>query len=171
MKNKKGFTLSELLVVIAILGLLAAIPFMFMPKLRGEETKAYSQETAGQITANQASQEQAVSESGEGKVNPAPAEEPEKIEDAPQPEMQEEITEEDSKEASQINMAIVIAERCMRDAEKYEYPAVGEERIEDRADKITPAIYYALKALYYQNIALAGQNRAIANLLKEKVGK
>ena len=177
MRNKKGFTfVGVLIVALTIVGLLAAIPLPFMLKLRAEVAKAYSQETAGQITANQSPQEQDVSESGEDEANPAPAAaaEPEEIEEpAPKPEpgTQEEITAEDSKEANKISMALKIAERCMRDAEKYEYPAIGEERIGDRADEITPAVYYALKALYYQNIAFMEQNRAIANLLKKKAGE
>ena len=174
MKNKKAFRLFDITIILAIVGLLAAIPLPFMLKLRAEVAKEYSQETAGQITANQSPQEQVVPESGEDNVNPAPAAEPEEIEEpAPKPEpgTQEEITAEDSKEANKISMALKIAERCMRDAEKYEYPAIGEERIGDRADEITPAVYYALKALYYQNIAFMEQNRAIANLLKKKAGE
>ena len=173
MRNKKGFTfVGVLIVALTIVGLLAAIPLPFMLKLRAEVAKAYSQETAGQITANQSPQEQVVPESGEDNVNPAPAAEPEEIEEpAPQPETREEITAEDSKEADKISMALKIAERCMRDAEKYEYSAIGEDYTEDRADEITPAVYYALKALYYQNIAFMEQNRAIANLLKKKAGE
>ena len=162
MRNKKGFTfVGVLIVALTIVGLLAAIPLPFMLKPRAEVAKEYSQETAGQITANQSPQEQVVPEFGD-EANPAPQ---------PEPETREEITAEDSKEADKISMALKIAERCMRDAEKYEYPAIGEERIGDRADEITPAVYYALKALYYQNIAFMEQNRAIANLLKKKAGE
>src|SRR3989338_6883256 len=138
MKSKIGLTLVEVLIVLAIFGLFAAIPLPFMLKLRAEVAKEYSQETAGQITANQSPQEQDVSESGEDEANPAPAAaaEPEEIEEPapqPEPEMQEEITADDSKEADKISMALMIAERCMRDAEKYESPAIGEDYLEDRA--------------------------------------
>ena len=161
MKNKKAFRLFDIMIVLAIVGLLAAIPLPFMLKPRAEVAKEYSQETAGQITANQSPQEQVVPEFGD-EANPAPQ---------PEPETREEITAEDSKEADKISMALKIAERCMRDAEKYEYSAIGEDYTEDRADEITPAVYYALKALYYQNIAFMEQNRAIANLLKKKAGE
>jgi len=162
MRNKKGFTfVGVLIVALTIVGLLAAIPLPFMLKPRAEVAKEYSQETAGQITANQSPQEQVVPEFGD-EANPAPQ---------PEPETREEITAEDSKEADKISMALKIAERCMRDAEKYEYSAIGEDYTEDRADEITPAVYYALKALYYQNIAFMEQNRAIANLLKKKAGE
>src|SRR3989344_4304186 len=162
MRNKKGFTfVGVLIVALTIVGLLAAIPLPFMLKPRAEVAKEYSQETAGQITANQSPQEQVVPEFGD-EANPAPQ---------PEPETREEITAEDSKEADKISMALKIAERCMRDAEKYEYSAIGEDYTEDRATAIKPAVYYALKALYYQNIAFMEQNRAIANLLKKKAGE